>query len=551
MLPFCVQELSLGKLHSPSGCRGTAQGFISHGSAVWRSTSGNAGMKTAACIALILVSLVITKPRDEPLLEEPFCCDWWRKQASGGVREKRLNWTKGLDWNLKNASFITPCFTLNKSLISLIWHWLTSNKNEFSSSLVPFCLAPVSLHTCWSLAEQSQPLSLPAGVAAAVWPCSWRWRRSLGSAAAWTIYRCHPSVPSLASGSHGLSPVLLASLPSLVLFPRWTSLHRWSFCSAGSEWFLRVFGISELLRQRVGVHLMSACFPAGLCLWPALICPHCFHPFAFQHPFLAKAYQAITEIMSVTLPSAAEELRDCFFSPVQHGRLFPASLFALLCCEQWTTKHLFAPSKDHLFIFFKQFLSWVSLKLKASTNIKEKLFISFWRKSWTSSWMPISSRVLPSDLPFSFNSALGLPYLEAVLILSSAPTPSSSLLPSHHTLLSQGIFGRIGRNYSKNRIFTSQTVACHLVPSWFTGGFEFPRLATQEATASGASMTELNVTAEFGMWQHETSPFCTVVPWRQASYPAESWKLWLTSALMELNRCHDQPKVALLFSVFD
>lgn len=54
-------------------------------------------------------------------------------------------------------------------------------QNEFSSSLVPFCLASLSLHTCWSLAEQSRteqaplPLlpwvpALAAWVAAAVCP---------------------------------------------------------------------------------------------------------------------------------------------------------------------------------------------------------------------------------------------------------------------------------------------------------------------------------------------------------------------------------------------
>lgn len=89
---------------------------------------------------------------------------------------------------------------------------------------------------------------------------------------------------------------------------------------------------------------------------------------------------------------------------------------------------------------------------------------------------------------------------------SALPPLSSSLLPSHHTLFSQGIFGRIDRNYSKNRIFISQAVACHLVPSWFTGGFELPRLATQEATANRASLVQLNKTEEFGMTGRKT-PF--------------------------------------------
>lgn len=51
---------------------------------------------------------------------------------------------------------------------------------------------------------------------------------------------------------------------------------------------------------------------------------------------------------------------------------------------------------------------------------------------------PVSPRVLPSDLPFSFNSALGLPYLEAVLILSAPsplfippPQPPHTLQPRH------------------------------------------------------------------------------------------------------------------------
>lgn len=51
-------------------------------------------------------------------------------------------------------------------------------QNEFSSSLVPFCLASLRSHTCWSLAERSRPShpaspwipALPAWVTAAVWP---------------------------------------------------------------------------------------------------------------------------------------------------------------------------------------------------------------------------------------------------------------------------------------------------------------------------------------------------------------------------------------------
>lgn len=145
---------------------------------------------------------------------------------------------------------------------------------------------------------------------------------------------------------------------------------------------------------------------------------------------------------------------------------------------------------------------WESLKLKVITNIKEKLFISSWSKSWVCLDILSGAQSLLGCFHLTCHSLLTLPwaYLTWRQFQSSALPPlSSSLLPSHHTLFSQGIFGRIDRNYSKNRIFISQAVACHLVPSWFTGGFELPRLATQEATANRVWLIQLSKTEEFGM----------------------------------------------------
>lgn len=157
-----------------------------------------------------------------------------------------------------------------------------------------------------------------------------------------------------------------------------------------------------------------------------------------------------------------------------------------LCDELWTTKHLFCPIKESLglpddFFFLTSSLRlglWDSIELKATTSIKEKLFISFWRKSWV--WLDMLSDAwsLLGCFHLTRHSLSSLPW--AYLTWKQFWSP----LPSHHTLFGQGVFGRIDRNYSKNRIFSSQAVACHLVPSWFTGGFELPRLATQEATAN-------------------------------------------------------------------
>lgn len=276
MLPFCVQELSLWRLHSPCGCRGTAQGLISRGSDVGRSTFGWCRHETASWIALILVSLVITKPRDEPLLEEPFCCDWWRKQANGGAREKRLNWTKGLDRNLKNASVISPCFTLNKTLISLIWHWLTSNKMSFLIAWFPSAwrLSPCTPAGPWqSRAEQNRPLCL-CSPGSQLWLPEWQLLSARllcthghsPSTTQWAGLQLRQSTDATHLFHHWLqggTSFLLFSLQVsiLILFPQWTSLPRWSF--TWSEWLLRLFGISELLRQCVGVHLVSACFLQG------------------------------------------------------------------------------------------------------------------------------------------------------------------------------------------------------------------------------------------------------------------------------------------------
>lgn len=231
-----------------------------------------------------------------------------------------------------------------------------------------------------------------------------------------------------------------------------------------------------------------------------------------------------------------------------------------LCYKLWNTKHLFfcwrplGLPENSLFLnqcpqvrtlripkaegYHQHQGEIIYLLLKKTLGLAERPFRC-----------PVSPGVLPSDLPSSFNSALGLPYLEAVLIFS-APSLPFIPPPKPHAFFSQGIFGRIDRNYSKNRIFVGQAVACHLVPSWFTGGFELPCLATQDVTANRTLLIQLNKTEKFGMmgWR---SPFCTVLPWRQAPYSVKSWKSWWALALMEWNMGPAQPKVALLCFTFD
>lgn len=119
---------------------------------------------------------MISKPRDESLLEEPFCCDWWRKQANGRAREKRLKLDKKLGLQSEKC-FLYFSLLYSKQVFDFFNLTLANFKqSEFSSSLVPFCLASLSFHTCWSLAEKNRPShsappwipALPAWVTAAV-----------------------------------------------------------------------------------------------------------------------------------------------------------------------------------------------------------------------------------------------------------------------------------------------------------------------------------------------------------------------------------------------
>lgn len=96
----------------------------------------------------------------------------WRNKRKEVKLDKRL----GLK---SERRFLYSSLLYSKQVFDLFNLTLANFKqNEFSSSLVPFCLASLRSHTCWSLAERNRPSafappwipSLPARVAAAVWP---------------------------------------------------------------------------------------------------------------------------------------------------------------------------------------------------------------------------------------------------------------------------------------------------------------------------------------------------------------------------------------------
>lgn len=175
--------------------------------------------------------------------------------------KKRLNWTKGLDWNLKNASFISPCFTLNNSLISLIWHWLTSNKTSFLLAWFPSAwhLSPCTPAGAWQ--SRTGPLvpALPAWVAAAVWPSALLQLRQSTDAT-------HLFHPWLLRGMGFLLFSLQVSI-LILFFPLWAS--QVEFCSArsGPGGFSGFLVFQSYSGSVVGC---SSCLPAFLwCLWKA------------------------------------------------------------------------------------------------------------------------------------------------------------------------------------------------------------------------------------------------------------------------------------------
>lgn len=124
-----------------------------------------------------------------------------------------------------------------------------------------------------------------------------------------------------------------------------------------------------------------------------------------------------------------------------------------LCYELWTTKHFFCPIKGTVglpgqfiyYFFLKRFPEVRTLRVPKAEGCHQhqgKIIYLLLKKilglAGHALRCPVSPRVLPSDLPFSFNSALGLPYLEAVLILSAPsplfippPKPPHTLQPRH------------------------------------------------------------------------------------------------------------------------
>lgn len=193
-------------------------------------------------------------------------------------------------------------------------------QNEFSSSLVPFCLASLSFHTCWSLAEKNRPShfappwipALPAWVTAAVWPFGRLMIVHLSKTAQWGTIQVRQSTDAI----HLFYRWLLVETDFLPLSSEVSFLDLF-FCSedselffAGgvlqcwswSEWLLRLFDISELLWQSVGVHLMSVCFLQGSVYELLSYVLTTFALLFSRIHLLANASPVITEIMSTVLP---------------------------------------------------------------------------------------------------------------------------------------------------------------------------------------------------------------------------------------------------------
>ena len=172
-------------------------------------------------------------------------------------------------------------------------------QNEFSSSLVPFCLASLSFHTCWSLAEKNRPShfappwipALPAWVTAAVWPFGRLMIVHLLKTAQWGTTQVRQSTDAIHLFHHCLLVEMdfrLLSLKVSFLDLFFHTEHselpftgRVLKCWPSSEGLLGLFDISELLWLSAGVHLLSLCFHQSSG-WAALICPHYFHPLVFQ-----------------------------------------------------------------------------------------------------------------------------------------------------------------------------------------------------------------------------------------------------------------------------
>lgn len=240
------------------------------------SVRGDAGIKTCASrVALIFIALVIWKPKDESILEW-LLCDGWGKWANGGKRERRLNWTKGLDWNLRNVSFISLCFTLNKSLICLIWHWLTSNKMSFLLAWFPSAWHLSAPTPAGPWQRGAGPLILlPLGSQL----CLHEWQLLSDRLADWWLCIClklcgevqckidnlHPSVPSLVLLRNELPSTVLGSSLAGSLPPHWT---QFCFLHGGVLLLLlwmtsQAFSCFRVTLAVCWVHLVSVCFLQG------------------------------------------------------------------------------------------------------------------------------------------------------------------------------------------------------------------------------------------------------------------------------------------------
>lgn len=131
--------------------------FISHGRAVGRSTLG--GCRHANCfLDCFDLGLFGDHKAKGWASSEGAILLWLMKKTSkwrGKRKEVKLDKRLGLK---SEKCFLYFSLLCSKQVFDSFNLTLANFKqNEFSSSLVPFCLASLSLHTCWSLAEQSRP----------------------------------------------------------------------------------------------------------------------------------------------------------------------------------------------------------------------------------------------------------------------------------------------------------------------------------------------------------------------------------------------------------
>lgn len=205
-------------------------------------------------------------------------------------------------------------------------------QNEFSSSLVPFCLASLSFHTCWSLAEKNRPshsappwiAALPAWVTAAVWPFGRLVIVHLSNAAQWGTTQVRQSTDAIRLFHCCLLVEMdLLLFSSVVSFPDLFLMNssEVEFCSAGP-------GLSDflgfLIFQSYSGSLLgcTSCLSAS-CRALLMSCPcmsSLLSPSCFPGSSSNQVLSGCNRIKSAVLPRGSEELEtsplcnnDCCF----------------------------------------------------------------------------------------------------------------------------------------------------------------------------------------------------------------------------------------------